>query len=179
MFRRLFIYLALIISTACATQAQSIPDASSGNPQSPSSREENRSLSLPQEEMRFKAAVKREESEHRNLLEKADEAARIGDEINTAFERNKSLTRDDLKKLERMEKLARKIRSAAGGSNDEDILKELPAGLDASIARLVALSDLIGKSVRKTSRLVVSASVIQNSNELIILIKHIRTFTQP
>jgi hypothetical protein len=92
---------------------------------------------------------------------------------------NKSLNKDDLKKLDRMEKLVRKIRGGAGGSDDDEPLDNPPQGMDKAVARLAELSDQLNKSVQKTSRLVISAAVINSSNQLIELIKHIRSIPHP
>ena len=86
---------------------------------------------------------------------------------------------DDLKKLERLDKLAHKIRSGAGGSDDDEVLENPPDRLADAVARLAEISDTLNKSVQKTSRLVISAAVIKHSNELIELIKRIRSIQQP
>jgi len=78
-----------------------------------------------------------------------------------------------------MEKLARKIRGGTGGSDDDAPLENAPRQLDKALARLAEVSGQLNKSVQKTSRLVISASVINSSNELIELIKHIRSIQHP
>ncbi|MCA1593716.1 MAG: hypothetical protein LC754_13915 [Acidobacteria bacterium] len=178
MFKEFIPCLVLLVCFAGAAHAQTLPDASSNNPPS-SSRNEHPVLNSPEEELKYKAVVKREQSAHRELLERADEVVKLGEEIRSAFEHNKTLTREEWKKLDRMEKLTRKIRSGAGGSDDDELLKDSPHKLDIAVARLCELSGLIDKSIKKTSRLTVSATVIERSNELIELIKRIRTFVQP
>ena len=113
------------------------------------------------------------------MVERAGEMAHIGDEILDSFEHSKSLSRDDLKKLDRMEKLARKIRSNAGASDDEGDLQESPGHIEDAVKRLAEISDTLKKNVQKTSRLVISAAVIKNSNELIGLIRRIKTLPHP
>jgi GTP cyclohydrolase I len=128
--------------------------------------------------MRDRAAIKRDEESYQANLERAKEGAALGAELRAAYARNKSLSREDVKKLERMEKLARKIRSGAGGSDDDEQLKDPPQRLEEALVRLAEISDALRKNVEKTSRLVVSASVIERSNELIELIRLIRTLPQ-
>lgn len=130
------------------------------------------------EEMRYRAMVRHEENSHKEMVERAEEVEQIGASLRAAFTQNQALGRDELKKLERMEKLARKIRGNAGGSDDEEKLKDPPAKLDAAVTRLAEVSEKLHKSVQKTTRLVVSASVIESANELLELIQHIRTFSQ-
>ncbi|HEX8560539.1 MAG TPA: hypothetical protein VF668_20760 [Pyrinomonadaceae bacterium] len=131
-------------------------------------------MGSPEEEMLRRAAIRHEEESHKELVERADEAAQLGDEILASYKKNNSLTRDDLKKLERLEKLARKIRGGVGGSDDDEQLPDPPGRIGGAVARLSELSGALKKSVLKTSRLVISAAVIERSNELIELIKHIR-----
>ena len=76
-------------------------------------------------------------------------------------------------------KLAHKIRGGAGGSDDEGGLENPPDRLADAVSRLAEISDTLNKSVQKTSRLVISAAVIKHSNELIELIKRIRSIQQP
>ncbi len=159
-----------------AARAQSgaqtpLPDASNQRPR--------RDLGSPEEEIIRRAEIRHEEESHKEMVERADEAALIGEQLLNSFSKTKSLGKDDLKKLERMEKLARKIRGGAGGSDDDEPLENPPQQLDKAVARLAELSESLNKSVRKTSRLVISAAVIDSSNELIELIKHIRSISRP
>lgn len=164
--------LALLATTAAAQRGQStVGDASNQSPR--------REMGSPEEEIIRRAEIKHEEESHKEMIERADEAALIGEQLLNSFQKNKSLGKDDLKKLERMEKLARKIRGSTGGSDDEAPLDNPPQQMDKALARLAEISVQLNKSVQKTSRLVISASVINSSNELIELIKHIRSIQRP
>lgn len=166
--------LALLASAAAAqtgSQVNPPTDASGQNPR--------RELGSPEEEIIRRAEIKHEEESHKEMVERADEAALIGEQLLNAFQKNKSFSKDDLKKLDRMEKLARKIRGGAGASDDDSPLENPPRQLEKAVARLAELSDQLDKSVQKTSRLVISAAVINSSNELIELIKHIRSIPRP
>jgi len=136
-------------------------------------------MGKPAEEMLERARIRFEEESHKEMVERADEAARIGDEILASFKKHNSLTRDDLKRLERLEKLARKIRGGAGGSDDKEELQDPPNKIEGAVQKLAELSVNLKKSVSKTSRLVISAAVIERSNDVIELIKHIRNFRRP
>lgn len=136
-------------------------------------------MGSPEAEILRRAEIRHSEDVHKEMVERADETSQIGGEILASYRRREALGKDDLKKLERMEKLARKIRGGAGGSDDDAPLENPPAKLETAITRLAELSETLKKSVQKTSRLVISASVINNSNELIELIRHIRSFQKP
>lgn len=175
-FRGALLALTSLVLLATAASAQSssqssIPDASNQGPR--------RDIGTPEEEILRRAEIKHEEESHKEMVERADEAALIGGQILNSFQKNKSLGKDDLKKLDRLEKLARKIRGGAGGSDDDEPLENPPQQLDKAITRLAELSERLNKSVQKTSRLVISAAVIDSSNELIELIKHIRSIQRP
>jgi hypothetical protein len=137
-----------------------------------------RPLGSPEEEMLRRAEIRHEEEEHKEMVERADQAALLGEEILSSYRKNNSLTRDDLKKLERMEKLVRKIRGGAGGSDDEKLANP-PGKLGSVVSRIAELSGALKNSVLKTSRLVISAAVIERSNELLELIRHIRSLQKP
>ena len=136
-------------------------------------------LGSPEEEMLRRAEIRRDEETHEERVERADEAAQLGDQLLASYRKNNSLTRDDQKRLERLEKLARKIRGGAGGSDDEEGLNDPPVQIESAVTRLAKLSCDLKQSVSKTSRLVISANVIRRSNEMLELIRHIRTIKQP
>ncbi len=150
-------------------------------PAEKSGQDEKRSplLGSPEEEMLRRAEIRAAEASHKEMLERAEEAAQLGDQIRSSFEKLNALSREDMKKLERLEKLARKIRGASGGSDDKEKSQSIPDKLGSAISRVAELSGLLKKSVQKTSRLVVSAAVIENTNELIKLIQHLRQKSSP
>jgi hypothetical protein len=179
MIKRLLLISVSFIIGLSASSARIKTNAQVNRTDPPPSQKSNPIMGSPEEEILRRAEIRHSENSHKEMVERAYETAQIGDEILASFKKSQALGRDDLKKLERMEKLARKIRGGAGGSDDEAPLDNPPAKLEAAITRLAELSETLKKSVRKTSRLVISASVINNSNELIELIRHIRSFQNP
>ena len=169
MFYRRFLLLILITLFACAlTQAQSARD--------PFDRERMSPIEL---EMHARRTIKAAEKDHQETLERAREAGHLGTELRDAYLQNRVLSRADLKKLERLEKLTRKIRSAAGGNDDSDsTLENAPLQLEPALTRLAELSEAMHKGVEKTPRQVVSAFVIERANELLDVISYIRTLTR-
>lgn len=179
MIRTLFITPAflLLLSSAAAAQTQmpkDLPDASTSSSSPPPSQRGTR-LGSPAEEIIRRAEIRHAEESHKEMVERAEETAEIAGQLRASFRTSKTLGRDELKKLERMEKLARKIRGSVGGDDDKLALKETPPHLGAALELLNELSAELKKGVSKTSRLVVSGAVIQRSNELIELIRFIRT----
>jgi hypothetical protein len=129
----------------------------------------------PHREMLKEMALKREENDYREHLSRAKENARIAVELQEAFARQKTLQGPDLKKLGRMEKLSRQIRSEVGGEENKDELKEAPPQVEEALEHLVKLSAELQKKVESTPRQVISAEIIKRANEVVELIRHIRT----
>jgi hypothetical protein len=176
-FVRLLLATASLMLFACAVYAQAASQVTP--PTIFSRRNPQREIGSPEAEIIRRAEIKHEEESHKEMVDRADEAALIGEQLLNSFQKNKSLSKDDLKKLERVEKLARKIRGSTGGSDDEAPLENPPQQLEKALARLADVSAELNKSVQKTSRLVISATVINSSNELIELVKHIRSIQRP
>lgn len=132
----------------------------------------------PEAEMMARHELRVAEKDYRDNLERAREAAQLSTEIRDAYLHNKVFGRVEGKKLERLEKLARKIRSEAGGSDGEATLENVPTQMEPALTRLTEVTDKMRKVVEKTPRQVVSASVIERANELLEIIRYIRTFTR-
>jgi hypothetical protein len=178
MIRTLFFIPAFLLLLSSAAMAQTqipkdLPDATTSSSSPPSNQRQR--LGSPAEEIIRRAEIKHAENAHKEMVERADETVELAGQLHASFQSSKALGRDELKKLERMEKLARKIRGNAGGDDDKLALKETPPHLGAAMERLAQLSEELKKGVSKTSRLVVSGTVIERSNELIELIRFIRT----
>lgn len=167
--------LLLLCANASAQTAANIQDRSTGE----MSQRPDSDLGAPGEEILLRAKIKHEEDSHKEVVERAGEMAHIGGEILDSFNKTQSLSSEDLKKLDRMEKLARKIRSNAGASEDVEESEDSPNQLANAVKRLAEVSNTLNKNVQKTSRLVISAAVIKNSNEVIGLIRRIKNLPRP
>lgn len=166
--------LLLLAPAALAQRIEPPPLPASGDPtQRPSP------LGSPEQEIIKRAEIRREEEDHTEMVERADETERLGLDLRAAFDKQQTLGREDLKRLEKIEKLARKIRGRAGGSDDDEQLENPPSKLDEAVTRLAEVTVQLNQSVRKTTRLVVSGTVIKRSNELIELVRHVRSFFKP
>jgi len=136
-----------------------------------------RPLSEMEEEMRAKQAIKYAEKGHQETLDRAKEIGTIGKELKAAAKNAPLLSQDADKKVERLEKLTRKIRGDAGGDDQEVELKNRPADLPSAISRLGEAAETLAKDVQNTPRRVVSATVIENANVLLELIKLVRNLS--
>lgn len=130
-------------------------------------------VNRPIVEMRVRAAIRRSDRDYQENLDRAQEVARLGSELRKSFQVASTLTETDQKKVERIEKLTKKIRGAAGGS-DGDFTRSVPRDLGEAINLIASAADELNKNVSSTPKLVVSTSVIERSNQLLELVRWVR-----
>ena len=128
--------------------------------------------------MRAKRLIKIAEKEHQDNINRAREISQLGKQLQETLKTRGALDREDSKKLERIEKLTRKIRGEAGGGDDEVKLENRPIDLTSTLTRVAEVTECLSKNVQNTPRQVVSAAVIDNANVLLELIKIMRTFSR-
>ena len=136
-------------------------------------------LTTFEEEIRAKREIKIAEKEHQENLNRAREIGDLGKQLKEGFKNNASLDRDCFKKIERLEKLTKKVRSEAGGEDEEITITPRPTDLASAITQISEASETLSKDVQNTPRRVVSASVISNANVLLELIRVARTIARP
>jgi hypothetical protein len=129
-----------------------------------------------EEEIRAKREIKLAEKEHQENLSRAREISQLGKELQEGLKKRSLLQRDDVKKVDRLEKLTKKVRGEAGGADGEIDLVNRPVDLDSTITRICEMTESLSKNVENTPRQVVSASVIDNANVILELIKILRGF---
>jgi ribosome-binding protein aMBF1 (putative translation factor) len=159
-----------------STPAQNPNDAASTDKSSRKS--DARPLGTPEDEMMARQELKAAEKEYHENIERAREAAQLSTEIRASFLQNKDLGRTELKKLERLEKITRKIRSEAGGSDSEVTIENPPTQIEPALSRLAEMAEKVRKVVEKTPRQVVSASVIEEANQMLEILRLIRGLTR-
>ena len=166
--KSLLIILLLLTPVA---YAQDVGQPSKGRP--PMSEEEmGQEWNLPPE-MRARLAIERADNEHRKVLGDVEEMSELTEKVSRRFETQGKFSSDDLKGLEKIEKLAKRILLFAGGSEEKDeelkslALKDMVSRLGEAVGKVKAI-------MAKEPRQVISATVVANSNEAIILAQQIR-----
>jgi hypothetical protein len=137
-------------------------------------RDGDQESTLP-EDMRIKMAIAREEDEYKKTLEDVEKLSGLSDEVAKGYVERKQLSADDVKKLNTIEKLAKRILSHAGGEevgNKPGSVEHLE--LADAIDKLNSAAANIKKDMKAETRFVVSATVIANSNDVINLARLIR-----
>ncbi|MEK6283819.1 MAG: hypothetical protein AABN95_25970 [Acidobacteriota bacterium] len=162
---------AVSYSSAAAQTSQASQTLPTPVPPTPADqRNETRMFATMEEEMRAKRDIQSADKAYRDNLNRARDLASLC----VVFKEKKHLDRDDLKKLDKAEKLAKGIRDAVGGSSEEVQLEKRPADLAAALTQLVELAESLRHKVEKTPKRVVSAAVINEANVLLELIHIIR-----
>ena len=132
-------------------------------------------LTTFEEEMRAKRLIKLAEREHKQNLERARELSQLAKELQDNFKSSSSF---DPKRLERLEKLTKKIRGEAGGEDDEVQIVDRPGDKRTAVSRIAEVAESLSKTVQNTPRQVVAAGVIDSANVLLELIRILRTLPQ-
>lgn len=127
------------------------------------------------EEMEAKRAIRAADKEYQDNLSRARDLSVLGAAIVTSFKEKNQLDREDIKKLEKVEKLAKGIRSAAGGSDDDEQMEKPPKDLRTAVTMLGDLSKSLKEKVEKTPKHVISAAVIDEANVLLQVVRFVRT----
>jgi|SRR6185369_980290 len=135
-------------------------------------------LTTFEEELRAKHAIKLAEKDHQENVNRAREIGELGKQIQEGLKNKTNLDRDLLKKIDRLEKLTKKVRGEAGGDDQEIDIGNRPSDIPSAATRIAEVAESLSKDVQDTPRQVVSASVIANANVLLELIKTLRTFAR-
>jgi hypothetical protein len=133
-------------------------------------------LTTFEEEMRAKRAIKLAEKEHEENLNRAKEISQLGQDLKTGLQNRPAMDRENTKKLERLEKLTKKIRGEAGGEDDDVQIANAPGDISTAVTQIADNAEQLSKDVQKTPRQVVSAAVIDRANVLLQLVRILRGF---
>lgn len=159
-----------------ATTALSQIDASTPNGKPPRKEELPKNI----QETLAKQRIAREKKDYEELLERSEEAAVISNELEKSFKDSNKLSDEDKKKLDRLEKLVKKIRSELGGDDDNDqelnenVAPNNPSAMENAFNRLQKNAAQLFEEIKKSTRYSVSVISIQTSNALLRLVKFIR-----
>jgi len=175
--------LIAVVGFSCSLAAGQTSQSSQTLPPPPpltpnEQRNQSRPFSTLEEEMLAKRAINSAEKAHKENLNRARDLAALGASLADAFKEKKHLDREDLKKLEKAEKLAKNIRDAFGGSTKEELIEKPPTNLADAMTQLAQLTESLKERVEKTPKRVVSAAVIDEANVLLELIRIVKKMTK-
>ena len=173
---RLTLACALVLFTATwlSVQAQTQPTRPIPQPSPIDRRHDGIGFGNRETDTRTRMILKKEKKEYEEHVERAQEARDLAAELHKTYEIAHSFNAADYKKLERLEKLTRRVRNEVGGSQTDADAKELPKTYDEAVSLLADMAKELCDEVEKTPRRVVSASIINQANKLIALIQYVR-----
>src|SRR5205085_4258676 len=173
----LWLFAAIILLFALSSTRAQLPDPTRDRKQPLSGDQKNKDdvdFGSRESAARTDLVLKAEKKAYDEHVARAKEAALIAAELKNAFETKQAFAPDDRKKLDRLEKLTRRIRNEAGGSESDPEMKDIPQTTDAAVRLLADETEDLRKEVEKTPRHVISAAVIDCANKLVGLIDFIR-----
>jgi len=186
---RYFVLLAGVVAICCGlSTAQTISNRPLPPPPPPAATDMSADRGSPtdqrgplttfEEEIRAKRLIKLAEKEHKENVDRAQEISQLGQDLKTVLKHRSALEREDAKKLDRLEKLTRKVRGEAGGGESEVEIINVPSDIPSAAEQIADVADQLSKDVQKTPRQVVSAAVIDRANVLLKLVKILRGFAR-
>lgn len=131
-------------------------------------------LGNPEDEMMARNAIKLDEHLRKEMLDRARDVADIASSVNGAFHQHQTLTGQEVKQLERMEKMTRKLRGDLGGEEAPVEIENYPTTLAEGLEFLKKRTDALREGVEKTPRHVINASLIHCSNEVLDVVRFVR-----
>ena len=173
---RAFVLLFIATMSSAGAFAQARPSSSPSNTQQPSDDKHDPDVDFASRETdaRTLLILRAEKKAYEEHVERAKEAKQIATELKAAYDAKQALSSNDQKKLERLEKLTRRIRNEVGGSDNDADPKELPKSIGEGVEAMVKMTEELCDQVEKTPRHVISATIIDQANRLIAVIQFVR-----
>ena len=166
----------LTFASVSFAQSSSPPTNPSENPINSGKKDSDIRFGSPLSEMHSKAVLKEEKKRYEENLGRAREVSELAAQLSHNYESKKSFNPDDNKRLERLEKLTKRIRNEAGGSDSTSgaELKDICATMVETMKHLAEMAEELRKMVDKTPRQVISAAVIDQANRVLAVTQHLR-----
>ena len=174
LIRIIFVSFIFIAGNVCVN-AQGDAATPGGKP---NQNKEDYPKSIKESLAKQRIATKKKEFEE--LLAHGEEVSKLSFQIEESFAQNNFLTAEDEKKLNRVEKLVKKIRSEIGaeGVSDDEIFEfvaeEKPSNVLSALKSLQTTTVKLVAELKKHTRHSVSVIAIQSSNILLKVVKFIR-----
>jgi hypothetical protein len=171
--------LALLVVSVRFAAAQNPMPRSTPPPQNPpgsTGDKEEAPLTSFEEEIRAKRAIRMAEKDHQENIERAKEVADLAKELQKALKDKTAIDHESVRKIDRIEKLTKKIRGESGGEEEEVKIVDRPTDITGAAKQIAQSAESLSKTVQNTPRQVISAAMIGNANVLLELIRLLRAF---
>ena len=133
-------------------------------------------LDLPEsmKENLAKRRIKDEEEEYQKLIKSSEEAVKISEELSKSYEENNKFSNEDQKKLEKLEKVVKKIRRDLGAEDDKEDEVNKPSTLINTLYTIKEKTSKLLIELKKTSRYSISVIAVESSNIVFKLVRFLR-----
>ena len=122
-----------------------------------------------------KQRIDREKKDFDEMLERGEEVLKITAQLEKSFAEKNQFSAEDRKKLERLEKVVKKIRNEMGGGGDgDDETAAQPLSTADALESLKNGTTNLLDELKKTSRYSVSVIAVQTSNTLLKVVQFLR-----
>ncbi len=124
-----------------------------------------------------KQRIDREKKDFDEMLERGEEVLKITGQLEKSFAEKNQFSAEDRKKLERLEKVVKKIRNEMGGGGDggdDDEIAAQPLSTADALESLKNGTTNLLDELKKTSRYSVSVIAVQTSNTLLRVVQFLR-----
>lgn len=183
-FSKLLVILAFLTLTAVVVCAQADASTANGRPVPKEDLPKNIKESLE------KQRIEREKKDYQEMLERGEEALKLSEELEKSVAQNSKLSVQDQSKLERLEKIVKKIRKELGGDDDnteiganlgekdggEESKENKSLDVVSAVKILQSNAAKLVEELKKTTRFSISAMAIQSSNALLKIVKFVQFY---
>lgn len=168
-FARFIFSLIFIAAASFGVNAQIDAGTSNGKP-----KDEDYPKNI--KETLAKSRIEREKKDYEELLQYGEEALQLSKDLEQSFADNNQLSAADRKKLDRLEKVFKKIRKELGGDGDEDsdAAEKSPNTFQTAFEVLQENTVKLVDELKKSTRFTISAVAIQSSNLLLKAVRFLR-----
>ena len=178
---------AAVLTVVCALFVTTLPAVAQSSPRSPiappppppttnkqDDHDNDVDFGSRETDARTRLILKAEKKAYDEHVARAKEASDLAAALKTSYAATNVLNAADQKKLERLEKLTKRIRNEVGGSEMDADPRDLPSTVPDGINAMADMAKELYDEVEKTPRRIVSASLIEQANKLLAVIQFVR-----
>ncbi len=121
-----------------------------------------------------KQRIEREKKDFAELIQRSEEAVKIINELDKSFTANNQFSSEDQKKLDRLEKVVKKIRNEIGSDDDDGAAENKPLSILNALKALKSNTLTLVDELKKTSRYSISVIAVESSNALLKAVRFLR-----
>ena len=130
-------------------------------------------------DMLEKMRIEKEKKDHEEMLKRGQDALNLSSDLEKAVDSDQKLTGTDLEKLDKLERLVKRIRGELGGGDDDEESvekqkEERPVDVVHGVKALRSVTLKLVDELKKTTRFTISAAAIRTTNAVLRLTRFLR-----